>query len=92
MCVANEFNTVRKLNILNFDFSEMTTDQINTDLNEGFSTDMPMPSSPPPNFFNFVNGDEMELGDLWSDINFTGQNDVPSEKIQTPRRSPRKHR
>lgn len=90
--------------IFNLNFSELTTDQLNTDFNDIFSTDAPMPSSPPIGFYNFINvdDDDADTG-LWASINLSGeppdqQSTYPDpasaslavSAIQTPRRSPRR--
>jgi hypothetical protein len=83
-------------NFFNVNFSELPTD-IQTDLSM-FSTDAPMPSSP-PTFFQFINsdGENDHTIDDWGQVqdqhgvksayNGHGDNDIGSG--QTPRRSPR---
>lgn len=46
-----------------FNLSELTTEQLQTDIDNIFSTDAPVPSSP-PGFYNFVNAD-VHLLDDW---------------------------
>lgn len=51
--------------ILHFDFSELTTEQLNTDYNDAFSTDATMPSSPPLGFFNFIDTNNDGMAAFW---------------------------
>ena len=55
-----------------FDFSEITTERLDTDYEDQNvpSTDAPMPSSPPPGFFNFVDTHDDGMNGLWSEIDF----------------------
>ena len=56
-------------------FSELTTDRLQTDFNH--FTDLHMPSSPPIGFFNLLDNhdDGMDLGEtLWSDLGITHAN------------------
>jgi len=57
--------------LFNFNFSEISTEHLHTDFNDVFSTDVPMPSSPPPGFFNFINADVAEGGEIWGDLEIT---------------------
>ena len=84
-----------------FNLSELTTDQLQTEMNDIFSTDAPMPSSP-PGFYGFVDED----GQASNDWTATFLNDTPERSkhhypdpeemslapamISTLRRSPRK--
>jgi hypothetical protein len=49
--------------MLNVNFSELPT-ELPTEMNDPFSTDAVMPSSP-PGFFNFINPDGMQEGGQW---------------------------
>ena len=55
---------------INFDLSELTTERLDTDYQDVPSTDAPMPSSPPPGFFNFVDTHDDGMNGLWSEIDF----------------------
>lgn len=84
-----------------FNLSELTTDQLQTDMNDMFSTDAPMPSSP-PGFYSFEDEDEQASNDWGA----TFLNDTPERTVHhypdpdevslapittsTLRRSPRK--
>ena len=82
-----------------FAFSELTTDQLQTDFGDILSTDMQIPSSPPPGFFTFPethDGDiEIDWAEMGIDINFGNS---PAKAMpqpdehnpHAPRRSPRK--
>jgi len=87
---------------VNFNFSDLPTDHLNTDLNDTFSTDAPMPSSPPQGLFEFVNAhDDGVFGDYF---NLNVREEDPHESHypdpeemslvpaagQTTRRSPRR--
>lgn len=57
---------------INFDFSELTTERLDTDYQDQDvpSTDAPIPSSPPPGFFNFVDTHDDGMNGLWSEMDF----------------------
>jgi hypothetical protein len=88
---------------INFNFSELTTDQIQTDFQDVSSSDRPMPSSPPQGFFGFVDTHDDGMNGLWSEMDFGNGHafleeaqypgSVASPKVTTvgagPRRSPR---
>jgi len=86
--------------LLQFDFSELTTDQLNTDFNDVFSTDAPVPSSPPPGFFNFINSHNDCSEGFWGGLGMENGGFEQAEQIviskpgpgQVLRRSPRKIR
>ncbi|EXJ94256.1 hypothetical protein A1O1_02649 [Capronia coronata CBS 617.96] len=44
--------------LLNFNFSELTTDHLNSDCPDPFHANATMPSSPPPGLFSFLDTDE----------------------------------
>ncbi|KAK5060141.1 hypothetical protein LTR84_010025 [Exophiala bonariae] len=89
--------------LLNFQVSEMTTDQLNSEFNEPFMATSTMPSSPPGLFAYFdVGGDDLStMWDEMIDTNATdqGQTSIFGDAAQAvtpkatdgqPRRSPRK--
>ena len=70
---------------IQFNLSELTTEQMQqSEYPEPFSTDAPMPSSPPPGLFDFANlqddgmmhGDGMS--DIWADMDFGNEQPLPS--------------
>ena len=63
--------------ILQFNFSELTTDQLNSDFNEVFDTDMTFPSSPPPSFLQYAPNQHMDDA-MWSELGL-----VPNEQDNT---------
>lgn len=50
-----------------FDFSELTTDHLNTDFNDVFSTDMHIPSSPPQSYFTYDKS-KGQQETVWADM------------------------
>ena len=71
---------------IQFDFSELTTEQMQeSEYPEPFSTDAPMPSSPPPGLFDFANlqDDSIMHGsgmvDIWADMDFGHEEPLPSD-------------
>ncbi|KAL2438721.1 hypothetical protein ABEF95_013318 [Exophiala dermatitidis] len=86
--------------LLNFSFSELTTDPLNSDCPDPFATQGTMPSSPPPGLFNFLDTNEHALWDeiIAADANpHDGHSTYPDPdtaagaKMSHPRRrSPRK--
>lgn len=52
---------------LQFNFSELTTDQLNSELNEVLDTDMTFPSSPPPSFFQYNSYQDVDDA-MWSEL------------------------
>ena len=89
--------------LLHFQVSEMTTDQLNSEFNEPFMATSTMPSSP-PGLFAFFEVDQDDLSTMWDemiDTNATDQGQtsafgdtglaVASKATDSqPRRSPRK--
>ena len=87
----------------NINFSELPTDILHTDMNDPFSTDAPVPSSP-PEFMSFINSD----GNLDENIDWEGMANATQESesvypdpeamsmapppSQVLRRSPRKNK
>jgi hypothetical protein len=60
--------------MLQLNFSEFTTDQMNSDFNDDvFNTDMTFPSSPPPSFFHLPSHDDAHEA-MWSEMGI-----VPAE-------------
>jgi len=59
---------------INFTFSELTTEQLHTDFEDGPSSDRPMPSSPPQAFFGFVDTQDDGMNGLWSEMDFGNGN------------------
>lgn len=59
---------------INFNFSELTTEQLHTDFEDGPSSDRPMPSSPPQAFFGFVDTHDDGMNGLWSEMDFGNGN------------------
>lgn len=55
--------------LINFHFSEMTTDQLNSDLHDAFATSA-MPSSPPAGLFSYLDTHEVEAGmdAIWGNL------------------------
>lgn len=51
--------------MINFSFSELTTDHLNSDCNDPFIANSTMPSSPPPGLFSYLDTDEHVL---WDDM------------------------
>ena len=88
---------------INFNFSELTTEQIQPDFQDVSSSDRPMPSSPPQGFFGFVDTHDDGMNGLWSEMDFGNGHafleeaqypaSMASPKVTTvgagPRRSPR---
>jgi hypothetical protein len=84
---------------INFNFSELTTEQLHTDFQDGPSSDGPLPSSPPQGFFGFVDTQDDGMNGLWSEMDFGNSNaflypdHMPSPKVTSVgsgvRRSPR---
>ncbi|KEF55441.1 uncharacterized protein A1O9_08191 [Exophiala aquamarina CBS 119918] len=90
--------------LLNFNLSEMTTDQLNSEFNEPFLANSTLPSSPPPGLFTYFDVDGEDISRMWDemiDTNATDQgqastfhdSEATSASKPTavqPRRSPRK--
>ena len=55
---------------IDFNFSELTTEQLQTDFPDVSSSDRPMPSSPPPGFYDFADTQEDGMNNLWSEMDF----------------------
>jgi hypothetical protein len=55
---------------INFNFSELTTEQIQTEFQDVSSSDRPMPSSPPQGFFGFIDTHDDGMNGLWSEMDF----------------------
>lgn len=92
--------------MLQFNYSELTTDQIHSEFNEIFDTDVTFPSSPPSSFFQFTSHEDSHDA-MWSEMGFTSaESEVPHFEYPDPteaslkepgpsqmlRRSPRKKR
>jgi len=87
--------------MINFSFSEMTTDQLNSEYNDPFSMTGAMPSSPPPELFSFLNNNGSNENAMWDDmIDPNGHSAYPDPEgltvtatnTQPLRKSPRKQR
>jgi hypothetical protein len=88
--------------LINFNFSELTTDHLNSEFNDPFTTHSTMPSSPPAGYFDFLENEETEMAAIWEDmIDSNATTDAQESsypdpeslgvKCQQPlRRSPRK--
>jgi hypothetical protein len=64
----NDSSPMNPEKLLNVSFSELPTDILHTDMNDPFSTDAPMPSSPPA-YMNFLNLDGLTADDVgWGAI------------------------
>jgi hypothetical protein len=70
-------------NQINFNFSELTTEQLHTDFQDGPSSDRPMPSSPPQGFFGFVDTHDDGMNGLWSEMDF-GNSHTFLEEMRYP--------
>jgi hypothetical protein len=68
---------------INFNFSELTTEQLHTDFQDGPSSDRPMPSSPPQAFFGFIDAHDDGMNGLWSEMDF-GDSHAFLEEAQYP--------
>ena len=89
--------------MFNMNFSELSTDVLHTDHHDPFSTDAPVPSSP-PEFMNFINHDgDLDEDGHWDGLaseaqaNESGHPDPASTSMAPPpsqllRRSPRKNK
>ena len=55
---------------IEFNFSELTTEQLQTDLPDVSSSDHPLPSSPPPGFYGFADTHDDGMNGLWSEMDF----------------------
>jgi hypothetical protein len=53
--------------MLQFNFSELPTDQLHSDLNDVLDTDMTFPSSPPPSFFQYDTYSDVHEA-MWSEL------------------------
>lgn len=53
--------------MIQFIFSELTTDQLHSDFNEVLDTDMTFPSSPPPSFFQYSSYEDVDNA-MWSEL------------------------
>lgn len=54
--------------LINFNFSEMTTDQLNSDFNDPFANGV-MPSSPPPGLFSHLHDEMgMNIDAIWDNL------------------------
>ncbi|KAJ9501343.1 hypothetical protein H2202_003137 [Exophiala xenobiotica] len=86
--------------LLNFSFSELTTDHLNSDFADPFATTATMPSSPPAGLFNFLDTERTDMDDMWEDmIDVNGGHSYPDPEAsalttsaQSIRRSPRNQR
>jgi hypothetical protein len=90
--------------LLNFNISEMTTDQLNSEFNDPFMATSTLPSSPPPGLFTYFDVDGEDISTMWDEMIDTNATDQgqPSTFPDTeapaalktmagqPRRSPRK--
>ncbi|KAL6248384.1 hypothetical protein RBB50_004639 [Rhinocladiella similis] len=82
--------------LLNFNFSEMTTDRLDSDFVDPFATTGMLPSSPPAGLFDFPNADHC-IDDMWySMVDSNAGESYPDSSAaamvtpgQTLRRSPR---
>ncbi|KIX04460.1 uncharacterized protein Z518_05328 [Rhinocladiella mackenziei CBS 650.93] len=92
--------------LINFNFSAMTTDQMDSDLIDPFTTNATMPSSPPAGIFGFLDTNDKAMGTMWDGIidanaaQHHGQSSYPNPEAlgvvapsaQPLRRSPRKRK
>jgi hypothetical protein len=86
--------------LINFSFSELTTDHLNSDFADPFATTATMPSSPPASLFNFLDTERTDMDDMWEDmIDVNGGHSYPDPEAsalttsaQSIRRSPRNQR
>ncbi|KAI1608077.1 hypothetical protein EDD36DRAFT_104883 [Exophiala viscosa] len=86
--------------LVNFNFSELTTDHLNSDFADPFATNTTMPSSPPTDFFNFIDTNATSMSDMWDEmIDVDGGHSYPEPEASqltttapTLRRSPRRQR
>lgn len=68
---------------INFNFSELTTEQLQPDFQDASSSDRPMPSSPPQGFFGFADTHDDGVNGLWSEMDF-GNTHAFLEETQYP--------
>ncbi|EXJ84543.1 hypothetical protein A1O3_05212 [Capronia epimyces CBS 606.96] len=64
--------------LVNFSFSELTTDQLHSDCNDPFHANVTMPSSPPPGLFSFLDTHEHALWDGMLSVNGTPHDGQPT--------------
>lgn len=90
--------------LVDFNLSEMTTDQINSDFHDPFASHSTLPSSPPPGMFDFLDTQSEEMAAVWNEL-MEDEGDQQDSQESTkssaepvgarsasfqPRRSPRK--
>jgi hypothetical protein len=87
--------------LLNFNFSEMTTDQLTSDYIDPFVNNTAMPSSPPAGLFSYLETNDTTMDDMWNEIieADAGHSSYPdpeaaemTNSVQPLRRSPRQQR
>lgn len=83
--------------LVNFNFSELTTDHLNSDFADPFATHTTMPSSPPADFFNFIDANATSVNEMWDEMidADAGQAYIDpnmTASATTLRRSPRRQR
>ena len=86
--------------LINFNLSEMTTDQLNSEFNDPFNTNSTLPSSPPAGLFTFLDTENGDMSAMWDEMIDTTGGDQAAYPDPTatgikansgqPRRSPRK--
>jgi len=54
--------------MINFNFSELTTDQLTSDFHDPFATHANMTSSPPAGLFNFLDPSDAAVSMMWDDM------------------------
>jgi hypothetical protein len=87
--------------LINFNFSELTTDHLNSEFNDPFATHSAMPSSPPAGYFDFLQNEATDMAAIWEDMIDPSATDEQDSTYPDPeasgakppqhlRRSPRK--